>query len=88
MYVYFFSLEFCDYLIFQPLLPEEPPILPRDEDEIEETVEVSPAINAYVADGQEHVNKPPIYSPELGLAVEQLTEGFTIQSLWEVLLTN
>lgn len=63
-------------------------MLPRDDDEIDDAIEVSPAINAYITDGQEHINRPPIYCPDLGLAVEQFPEGFTLQSLWEVLLTN
>ena len=29
-------------------------------------------------------DREPVYCPELGLAVERLKDGFTLQSLWEV----
>lgn len=29
-------------------------------------------------------DREPVYSEELGLAVEKLKDGFTIQGLWEV----
>ncbi|XP_044765815.1 Bardet-Biedl syndrome 5 protein homolog [Coccinella septempunctata] len=46
--------------------------------------EITNTIAAYLAEG---VNKSdrPIYSLELGLAVESIKNGFTIQKLWEVI---
>lgn len=46
--------------------------------------EISNVLAAYLADGQKS-DRPPIYSAELGLAVESLKEGYTLQKLWEVI---
>lgn len=40
---------------------------------------------AYLADGGHNRDREVVLSPELGLAVEKLPEGFTLASLWEVL---
>ncbi|KAI4873053.1 hypothetical protein NFI96_025477 [Prochilodus magdalenae] len=40
---------------------------------------------AYFADGNKHQDREPVFSEELGLAVEKLKEGFTLQGLWEVM---
>lgn len=44
-------------------------------------------VQAYFADG---VNKsearPPVYSEELGVAIEQLKPGFTIANLWNIIV--
>jgi Bardet-Biedl syndrome 5 protein len=47
--------------------------------------ELSNAFVAYFADSGHKKDREPVYSPELGLAIEKLKDGFTIQSLWEVL---
>lgn len=46
--------------------------------------EISNVLASYLADGQE-ADKPPIYSSELGLAIESLKDGYTLQKLWEVI---
>ena len=40
---------------------------------------------AYFADGDHQKDRDPIYSPELGLAIEKLKDGFTLEGLWEVM---
>uniref|UniRef100_A0A8C4WW30 Bardet-Biedl syndrome 5 protein homolog n=2 Tax=Eptatretus burgeri TaxID=7764 RepID=A0A8C4WW30_EPTBU len=40
---------------------------------------------AYFADSNKEQDHEPVYSEELGLAVEKLRDGFTLHSLWEVL---
>ncbi|KDR08011.1 Bardet-Biedl syndrome 5 protein-like protein [Zootermopsis nevadensis] len=47
--------------------------------------ELSNAFVAYFVDSGHKKDREPVYSPELGLAIEKLKDGFTIQSLWEVL---
>lgn len=44
----------------------------------------SDAFAAYFADGNKQKDRPPVYSEELGLAIEKLKDGFTLSSLWEV----
>ncbi|XP_066202762.1 Bardet-Biedl syndrome 5 protein isoform X2 [Saccopteryx leptura] len=40
---------------------------------------------AYFADGNKQQDREPVYSEELGLAIEKLKDGFTLQGLWEVM---
>nr|XP_023026302.1 Bardet-Biedl syndrome 5 protein homolog [Leptinotarsa decemlineata] len=47
--------------------------------------EISNTITAYLADEGHTKDEIPVYSPELGLAVERIKEGYTIQKLWEVI---
>ena len=35
--------------------------------------------------GHEGRDRPPVYCPELGLAIEQLKDGYTLDSLWQIL---
>lgn len=46
--------------------------------------EISNVLASYLADGQKS-DRPPVYSTELGLAVESLKDGYTLQKLWEVI---
>lgn len=39
----------------------------------------------YSLDQMEENTRKPVHCPELGLAVEKLRDGYTMQSLWEVL---
>ena len=41
-------------------------------------------LQAYFADGAKQSDSDPIYSEELGLAIEKLKDGFTLAALWEV----
>ncbi|XP_077978117.1 BBSome complex member BBS5-like [Glandiceps talaboti] len=45
----------------------------------------SDAFAAYFADGDKQKDRPPVYSEELGLAIEKLKDGFTLSGLWEVI---
>lgn len=47
--------------------------------------EMSNTLAVYLADEGHSKDRPPIYSPDLGLAVETVKDGFTLQKLWEVL---
>lgn len=57
-------------------------------DEIDENApDSTDAFTAYLAEGsgsQDH-NRPLVFSPELGLCIEKLRDGFTLESLWQVL---
>ncbi|XP_062506643.1 Bardet-Biedl syndrome 5 protein homolog [Corticium candelabrum] len=68
---------------FQPV--EELNSLPV-EDDVEVVSEQLPrdAFAAYFADANKTCDREPVFSPELGLAIEKLPEGFTLASLWEV----
>lgn len=56
-----------------------------DLDTVEEARgEISNVLAAYLADGQMS-DRPPVYSSELGLAVESLKDGYTLQKLWDVI---
>jgi Bardet-Biedl syndrome 5 protein len=64
----------------------EPPSLTEDVQEFGDSGDVmSNAFVAYFADSGHKKDREPVYSPELGLAIEKLKDGFTVQSLWEVL---
>ena len=50
-------------------------------DEAEDTADV---FAAYSADGDKATDREPVYSKELGLAIESLREGTTLDQLWTV----
>jgi hypothetical protein len=39
---------------------------------------------AYFADGNKQTDRDPVFSEELGLAIEKLKDGFSLAGLWEV----
>lgn len=59
--------------------------VPRQEDDVEilEGDDVEPCL-LYHPDGEKEIDREPVYSPELGLAIEKLKEGSSLQSLWSV----
>ncbi|KAE8749940.1 hypothetical protein FOCC_FOCC003410 [Frankliniella occidentalis] len=64
----------------------EPAPVSEDPEEIGElNNDMSNAFVAYFADGRAGSDREPVYSAELGLAVERLKEGFSLQGLWEVI---
>ena len=64
----------------------EPTNFIEDVEEFDEKIdELSNAFVAYFADTGHEKDREPVYSPELGLAIEKLKDGFTLQSLWEVI---
>uniref|UniRef100_A0A4W3I7F1 Bardet-Biedl syndrome 5 protein homolog n=1 Tax=Callorhinchus milii TaxID=7868 RepID=A0A4W3I7F1_CALMI len=59
-------------------------------EQVQDDVEIEPdeqndAFVAYFADANKEQDREPVYSEELGLAVEKLKDGFTLQGLWEVM---
>ncbi|XP_074658577.1 BBSome complex member BBS5-like isoform X3 [Tubulanus polymorphus] len=56
----------------------------QDDVEIENTNDQSDAFAAYFADGNKERDRDAVYSEELGLAIEKLRDGFTLEGLWEV----
>ena len=56
-------------------------------DEIDESVpDSTDAFTAYLADGiQSETDRPIVFSPELGICIEQIKDGFSLDSLWQVL---
>lgn len=42
------------------------------------------ALAAYYADGAKEVDREPEYNKDLGLAIEKLREGVTVEELWQV----
>ena len=64
------------------------PVAAMDEiDEIDTSApESNDVFTAYLAEGgREGEDREPVYSPELGLCIEKLKDGFTLESLWQVL---
>ncbi|GLD67551.1 Bardet-Biedl syndrome 5 protein [Lates japonicus] len=64
----------------EELTVEQPP----DDVEIEPD-EQTDAFTAYFADGNKQQDREPVFSEELGLAIEKLKDGFTLNGLWEVM---
>jgi Bardet-Biedl syndrome 5 protein len=56
----------------------------RQMDDVEILDEESDSMAAYYADANKNVDREPVFSPELGLAIEKLSEGLTIDRLWQV----
>ncbi|XP_046399282.1 Bardet-Biedl syndrome 5 protein homolog isoform X2 [Ischnura elegans] len=58
----------------------------EDLESVEEIQKFSNAYSAYLADGHAiGKSREPIYSKELGLAIEKPPDGFTLKSLWEII---
>eukprot|EP00795_Rhopilema_esculentum_P014110 gene14110-5101_t len=56
----------------------------EDDVEIVDEGSTSDAFAAYFADANKEKDREPVYSPQLGLAIEKLKDGITLSSLWEV----
>eukprot|EP01006_Ploeotia_vitrea_P054164 TRINITY_DN67856_c2_g1_i13.p2 TRINITY_DN67856_c2_g1~~TRINITY_DN67856_c2_g1_i13.p2 ORF type:complete len:345 (+),score=162.90 TRINITY_DN67856_c2_g1_i13:1572-2606(+) len=58
----------------------------RKEDDVQivDTEDHFDTLAAYYASGSGKVDRPPVFSPELGLAVEQLPDNISIEQLWSV----
>ncbi|XP_047496183.1 Bardet-Biedl syndrome 5 protein homolog isoform X1 [Penaeus chinensis] len=69
----------------QPAGEEETLDLPEmEEAEIDESINDSAdVLAAYLADGR-HSDRETVFSNELGLAIEKLKDGYTLQTLWEI----
>ncbi|GLC40971.1 hypothetical protein PLESTB_000961300 [Pleodorina starrii] len=61
-------------------------IAPSEQDiEIVDPPDRGDALAQYYADATKGADRDPVYCAELGLAIEQLKEGLTIEQLWSVL---
>lgn len=58
-----------------------------DDVEIEEPKgEMTNDLTAYITDANEK-DRPPVYSVDLGLAIEKIKDGYNINKLWDVIST-
>lgn len=64
---------------------DEKAFVPRTEDDVQiiEGDEIEPCL-LYQPDGEKELDREPVFNNELGLAIERLKEGTTLQSLWSV----
>lgn len=76
-----------DYTVEDP--PEEvvKKPMPRTEEDCEiiDSGEATDTFAAYFADSSKETDRPPVYDESLGLAVESLPDGLTVEKLWSVL---
>lgn len=77
----------------RPTSEEQSPT-PKNEQIVEDVKVVSAddnthfdALSAYYADAGSNTDREPVYSPELGLAVEKLRDGLSLDELWQVTAT-
>ncbi|XP_051876035.1 Bardet-Biedl syndrome 5 protein homolog [Pristis pectinata] len=81
----------CPIFGVQYEMEEKPqPLEDLTVEQVQDDVEIEPegptdAFVAYFADTNKQQDREPVYSEELGLAIEKLKDGFTLQSLWEVM---
>uniref|UniRef100_A0A5S6QIF1 Bardet-Biedl syndrome 5 protein homolog n=1 Tax=Trichuris muris TaxID=70415 RepID=A0A5S6QIF1_TRIMR len=62
-----------------------PKVAAEDDVEIDTTIGRADALTAYFAYGQPNGKEgAPVYSEELGVAIESLKDGFTLKDLWEL----
>ncbi|KFW86864.1 Bardet-Biedl syndrome 5 protein, partial [Manacus vitellinus] len=75
-----------DYEMEEKPQPLEDVTVEQVQDDVEiEADEHTDAFVAYFADENKQHDREPVFSEELGLAVEKLKDGFTLQGLWEVM---
>ncbi|CAF4814483.1 unnamed protein product, partial [Rotaria magnacalcarata] len=55
-----------------------------DDMEILQSREHTDSYATYLTDAGKHDHEP-VYSEELGLAIEKLPQGYTLASLWDIL---
>jgi len=74
-----------DYTIEERQDDAKDAFVPRTEDDVEivEGDDIEPCL-LYQPDGEKEIDREPVFCPELGLAIERLKEGTTLQSLWAV----
>ncbi|XP_074767043.1 BBSome complex member BBS5 isoform X2 [Athene noctua] len=75
-----------DYEMEEKPQPIEDLTVEQVQDDVEiESDEHTDAFVAYFADENKQHDGEPVFSEELGLAIEKLKDGFTLQGLWEVM---
>ena len=57
----------------------------RDEDiQVTDAEDKGDVFATYYADPSKSIDRPPTYSPELGLAIESLPDGASLSQIWNV----
>lgn len=75
-----------DYEMEEKPQPLEALTVEQIQDDVEiDSDDHTDAFVAYFADGNKQQDREPVFSEELGLAIEKLKDGFTLQGLWEVM---
>ncbi|KAJ1064878.1 hypothetical protein K5549_005687 [Capra hircus] len=75
-----------DYEMEEKPQPLEALTVKQIQDDVEiDSDDHTDAFVAYFADGNKQQDREPVFSEELGLAIEKLKDGFTLQGLWEVM---
>lgn len=74
------------YRIEEEIPEEATPTVVEDDTDIMETPESAKmdTFAAYLADHQKAKDRKPVFSEELGLAIEKLPDGYSLSDLWEV----
>uniref|UniRef100_A0AAA9SNI1 BBSome complex member BBS5 n=1 Tax=Bos taurus TaxID=9913 RepID=A0AAA9SNI1_BOVIN len=74
-----------DYEMEEKPQPLEALTVKQIQDDVEiDSDDHTDAFVAYFADGNKQQDREPVFSEELGLAIEKLKDGFTLQGLWEL----
>mmetsp|Transcript_56120 Transcript_56120/g.135528 ORF Transcript_56120/g.135528 Transcript_56120/m.135528 type:complete len:344 (-) Transcript_56120:133-1164(-) len=75
-----------EYTLEEKPLPTEAVKVARATDDVEIVGEddAGDVFAAYYADAAKDADREPVFSPELGLAIESLREGVTVEKLWAV----
>jgi len=74
-----------EYTVSEAQAEPKESMVPQTEDDVEiiEGDDIEPCL-LYQPDGEKEIDREPVYSNELGLAVERLKDGTTLQSLWSI----
>merc|ERR1712232_1506497 len=74
-----------DYTVEEKQGDTKENIVPRTEDDVTiiEGDDIEPCL-LYQPDGEKEIDREPVFSTELGLAIEKLKYSSTLQSLWAV----
>eukprot|EP00030_Apusomonadida_sp_AF-17_P004141 a508381_14.p1 GENE.a508381_14~~a508381_14.p1 ORF type:complete len:370 (-),score=123.91 a508381_14:188-1222(-) len=75
-----------EFVVDERPLPLEARRVAKVEEEMEfDDDDKTSALACYFADADKNIDRPAVFSPELGLAIEDLREGVTLSQLWSVL---
>jgi Bardet-Biedl syndrome 5 protein len=77
------GVNFSFFFFKAPLLSQLKSKRKQDDVEIVGEDEDNDAFAMYYADVNKHQDREPVYHPELGLAIETLPEGITLEMLWQ-----
>lgn len=80
-----YGVEFNWTQATQPEAPSSQLIIDQFNEVEEPKGEMTNVLTAYLADEGHAKDRLPVYSDELGFAIETIKEGYTLQKLWEVI---